>query len=170
MVAVLDTKPDASADNAHRVAYRMSRLATCASDWITSSTDDQAHHHLRVQHALPQGVLGASGYTSKASAARMSPLRTSPGCSHWLENWCSASRSASSPSPPPPGRRPATGRARRSPDHIGQQQGDLGGHARVAGPVARISHHGQCCLGAAPTATSAGTAVSAAAAPPEAPA
>mgnify|MGYP006195018623 CR=1 FL=1 len=43
------------------------------------------------------GVLGASGYTSKASAARMSPLRTSPGCSHWLENWCNTSRNASSP-------------------------------------------------------------------------
>ena len=94
---MLDTKPDASADNATAWRACISRLARCASDWITSSTMTRRTTTWGFRTPCHRGVLGASGYTSKASAARMSPLRTSPGCSHWLENWCSASRSASSP-------------------------------------------------------------------------
>ena len=97
MVAVLDTNPDASADSASAWRACMRRWPTCASDWITSSTMTRRTTTCGFSTPCHKGLSGASGYTSKASAAKMSPLRTSPGCSHWLANWCKASRTSSSP-------------------------------------------------------------------------
>ena len=82
MVAVLDTNPEATAESATAWRACMRRRARCASDWITSSTMTSRTTTFGFSTPCHSGASGASGYTSKASAANTSPLRTSPGWSH----------------------------------------------------------------------------------------
>ena len=95
MVAVLEMKPEASADRAFARRASMSRRARCASAWITSSTTTRRTNTWGFSASPHRGWLGASGNTSSASAARISPPRTSPWRSHSRENSCSTSRAAS---------------------------------------------------------------------------
>ena len=97
MVAVLDTKPEASADNATawracsrrrlrwaRACTPSSRATSCTMTWGLSTGPHS-------------GRLGTSGSAISTSAARMMPSRTSPGLSQWLAKWCSRWRPASKP-------------------------------------------------------------------------
>ena len=97
IVAVLETKPEARADNTTAWRACISRRATCANDWITSSTITRRSTTCGFSSPCMSGWLGTSGNTSSTSAASTRPLRTSPGCSQWFENSCSGARSASRP-------------------------------------------------------------------------
>ena len=97
MVAVLETNPEASADSAMAWRACSRRRPTCASDWITSSTSSRRMTTCGFSSPCHSASLGTSGATSSSSAARIRPLRTSPGCSQSRENWCRLSRAASSP-------------------------------------------------------------------------
>lgn len=97
MVAVLDTKPDASADRAMAWRACNKRRPTCASDWITSSTSSKRTTACGWSRPCHNGRSGTRGATSSSKAASTRPLRTSAGCSQSRANRCKPLRAASKP-------------------------------------------------------------------------
>lgn len=96
MVAVDDTKPDATEDSITACRASSNRRLRCAKDWMTSSKASSCVIRWGFNTSPHSGWSGISGRAISTNAPRMMPSRTSPGCSQRLAKWCSRSRAASS--------------------------------------------------------------------------
>ena len=92
--AVLETNPSQGRQRRLDCAC-INRRATCANDWITSSIDHRAEHHLQVSAALHEGWLGTSREHQQHQRQHQTAGAPPPGCSQWFE--IRAGRSASRP-------------------------------------------------------------------------